>query len=81
MQHPDRQAEHEPEREHDQPQEHAGHAPETGVPAVDEVLASLGGLEDHPVSEHVATFERAHQRLRRVLDGSPDPAPDAGDGV
>ena len=36
--------------------------------AVDEVLASVRGLEDRPVSEHVAVFERAHEQLRRALD-------------
>ncbi len=39
----------------------------TGHPAVDEVIASLDGLEDRPVGEHVAVFESAHERLRAAL--------------
>jgi hypothetical protein len=35
---------------------------------VDAVLASLAGLEDAPVHEHVAVFESAHESLRRALD-------------
>jgi hypothetical protein len=75
MPHPDHQPEHEPQ--HDQP---AADLPETGVGAVDEVLAGLRGLEDEPVSEHVAVFEETHRQLRRVLDGSPDSRPDTGNG-
>ena len=44
----------------------------TGVPAVDEVLASMADLADRPVAEHVAVFEQAHDRLRRALDARPD---------
>lgn len=73
MPHLDHEPEHEPE--HEQP---VGDVPETGVGAVDEVLAGLRGLEDQPVSEHVAVFEEAHQQLRRVLDGSPAPSPGPG---
>lgn len=40
----------------------------TGHPAVDEVLRSLHELEDKPVDEHVAVFERAHEQLRRALN-------------
>ena len=29
----------------------------------------MRGLEDRPVSEHVAVFEHAHESLRRVLAG------------
>lgn len=43
-------------------------APGTGVPAVDDVLASVQALDDRPVAEHVAVFEQAHERLRRALD-------------
>jgi hypothetical protein len=39
----------------------------TGNHAVDEVLGSLEGLADRPVDEHVAVFERAHDRLRAAL--------------
>lgn len=43
-------------------------APSTGVAAVDDVLASVQGLDGRPVEEHVAVFEQAHDRLRRALD-------------
>jgi hypothetical protein len=43
----------------------------TGVEEVDDVLASLQGLDDRPVEEHPAVFERAHERLRQALDGPP----------
>lgn len=79
MPHPDPEHEHEP-----QPEQPVADVPETGVVAVDEVLAGLHGLEGRPVSEHVAVFEDAHQRLRRVLDSSPGNSPgngpDTGDG-
>ena len=53
--------------------EHSGagdgwEATETGVAAVDEVLASVQALDGRPVAEHVAIFEQAHERLRRALD-------------
>ena len=40
----------------------------TGVPAVDDVLASVRALDGRPVEEHVVVFEQAHERLRRALD-------------
>lgn len=40
----------------------------TGNREVDEVIASLEGLVDVDVAEHVAVFERAHETLRRTLD-------------
>ncbi|QIK76424.1 hypothetical protein [Nocardioides piscis] len=40
----------------------------SGGSAVDDVLASMQGLADRPVHEHVAVFEQAHERLRRALD-------------
>ncbi len=43
----------------------------TGVEEVDDVLTSMQGLEDRPVEEHPAVFERAHERLRQALDGPP----------
>ena len=43
-------------------------ATSTGVPAVDDVLASVQALDGRPVEEHVAVFEQAHERLRRALD-------------
>jgi hypothetical protein len=45
----------------------------TGEEAVDAVVASLRGLDDLPVSEHVAVFERAHESLRQVLSGAGEP--------
>jgi hypothetical protein len=39
----------------------------TGHPDVDAVVASLAQLADRPVSEHVAVFEAAHDRLRAAL--------------
>jgi hypothetical protein len=47
----------------------------TGDESVDEVVASLRGLDDLPVSEHVAVFERAHESLRQVLSGAGERAP------
>ena len=44
----------------------------TGNPRVDAVLDSLESLDDLPVSDHVAVFERAHDELRRALDPDPD---------
>jgi hypothetical protein len=47
--------------------------PTTGDDAVDAVVATLRGLDDLPVSEHVAVFERAHESLRQVLSGAGEP--------
>lgn len=60
---------HHDQQHHDQ-QQHDAQDPEgaTGVAEVDAVLSSLDGLADSPVSEHVAVFESAHERLRRALD-------------
>ncbi|MGH3307046.1 MAG: hypothetical protein ACRDOX_05090 [Nocardioides sp.] len=57
--------------ETDQPETPSADAePErTGVAEVDDVLTSLQGLDDSPVEEHPAVFERAHDRLRQALDG------------
>ncbi len=57
--------------EHGDP-EHGDPEP-TGDEAVDAVVASLRGLDDVPVSEHVAVFERAHESLRQVLSGAGEP--------
>lgn len=57
----------------DTPEEAAARAPglvETGNPVVDEVIASLEGLDAVPVDEHVALFEQAHEQLRRTLSGA-----------
>jgi hypothetical protein len=44
----------------------------TGNPVVDDVLGGVEALDDLPVDEHVAVYERAHERLRGALDGSGD---------
>jgi hypothetical protein len=44
----------------------------TGNEAVDRVLESLDALDDVPVDEHVAVFERAHEQLRAALDSPRD---------
>jgi hypothetical protein len=38
--------------------------PDTGAP-----LAALEGLDDLPLSDHVAAFEAAHDALRTRLEG------------
>jgi hypothetical protein len=43
----------------------------TGVAAVDEALADLDHLDEAPIEEHVAAFERAHASLRSALDAEP----------
>jgi hypothetical protein len=60
-------------------------SPATGVPAVDEVVAEVDALDDRPLEEHLATFERAHERLRAALDSDPGdptgrPGPDGASG-
>ena len=56
------------ERQDEQP------APElrggTGHETVDAVVASMAGLDDRPVEEHLAVFEHAHEALRRTLSGA-----------
>jgi hypothetical protein len=46
----------------------------TGDETVDTAVASLRGLDDLPVSEHVAVFEQAHESLRQVLNSAGEPA-------
>lgn len=53
----------------------------TGVASVDQVLAEVAAVADRPVGDHVEVFERAHDQLRRALDGRPEAAPDDGQGV
>lgn len=53
------------------PRDEAGDV-QTGHPAVDEVLRSLGALDGMPVDDHVAVFEDAHEQLRRTLSGAGD---------
>ena len=52
-----------------------GHEP-TGNATVDAVLESLERLEGAPVSDHIAVFEAAHEKLRGALAdaGSDQPA-------
>lgn len=45
----------------------------TGNPVVDSVLDSLRELDQVPVSEHVAVFEAAHDRLRGALADAGEP--------
>lgn len=40
----------------------------TGNLAVDDVLESLDALDEAPVDEHVAVYEKAHEQLRSALD-------------
>ncbi|MGZ5418231.1 MAG: hypothetical protein ACXWDI_13710 [Nocardioides sp.] len=49
----------------------------TGNPVVDSVLDSLRELEQMPVSEHVAVFEAAHDRLRGALADAGEPPADS----
>ncbi len=42
----------------------------TGVEDVDAVLATVEDLDGADVAQHPAVFERAHEQLRRALDGS-----------
>ncbi len=43
----------------------------TGVPQVDRLLAEAAQVNDLPVVERVAVFERVHEQLRRSLDADP----------
>ena len=72
MSHPDVDAHTDPHPDGDRSLD--GSPQPTGHPAVDEVLASLTGLEHRPVAEHVAVFETAHDRLRAALADAGDPA-------
>jgi hypothetical protein len=46
-------------------------AARTGVPALDQVLDDVDQLDDRPLDEHVAAFERAHDALHSALDAEP----------
>jgi hypothetical protein len=48
-----------------------------GHQVVEEVLASLAGLEERPLDEHVGVFESAHERLRGALSDAASPVPGA----
>lgn len=45
----------------------------TGVAAVDQVLADVEEAGSRSLTEQVEVFERAHERLRRALDGAAEP--------
>ena len=47
--------------------------PRTGTPEVDAVLEDVEAVAERPVTEHVAVFERAHERLRGALDRPAEP--------
>ncbi|MBZ5734136.1 hypothetical protein K8Z61_06470 [Nocardioides sp. TRM66260-LWL] len=46
--------------------------PQTGVEALDEVLASVAALSDRPLEDHASVFGLAHETLRAALDGPAD---------
>ena len=48
----------------------------TGIPSVDGVLSEIDGLDELPLEQHLATFERAHDTLRSALDAPTGPAAD-----
>jgi hypothetical protein len=53
--------------------------PTTGVPAVDRVVSDLDRLDDAPLDEHLAAFERAHESLRSALDAPSSDQPGDSD--
>lgn len=54
----------------------------TGNAQIDEVVASLSGLDDRPLEEHVAVFEAAHEALRSALsDAGREPGRHPGHGA
>jgi hypothetical protein len=46
---------------------------DTGHTVVNDVVRSLGDLDDRPVAEHVQVFERAHDSLRQALSDAGEP--------
>ena len=44
---------------------------QTGIESVDGVVSTLASLDDLPVDEHVAVFERVHHTLGALLTGTP----------
>ena len=46
----------------------------TGLTSVDDVVASVDALDGRPLDEHAEVYEQAHQRLRRALDETDQPA-------
>ena len=59
----------------DEEREEPSYSPEeptrTGVPAVDDVLADVDRLDEVPLDQHLAAYERAHDSLRSALDADP----------
>lgn len=56
---------------------HATTAPVTvGNPAVDAILQRLGDLDERPVTEHVAGYERIHADLQDALADATDRSDD-----
>jgi hypothetical protein len=53
--------------------------PTTGLPAVDRVVSDLDRLDDAPLDEHLAAFERAHESLRSALDAPSSDQPGDSD--
>ena len=49
--------------------------PRTGHAGVDAVLGDIEALDGRPSADQVAGFEAAHDRLRELLSGAGDPAP------
>ena len=54
--------------------EPAGGPRTTGVPEVDRVITDVLRIDGQPLADHVAAFEQAHDRLRRVLDETDAPS-------
>jgi hypothetical protein len=52
-------------------------APATGVPAIDDALQSLPGLQSTPLAEHHDRLARAHEALHVALERSGE-EPDSG---
>ena len=48
----------------------------TDVPSVDGVLSEIDELDELPLDQHLAAFERAHDTLRSALDAPTEPAAD-----
>jgi hypothetical protein len=63
-----------------EPVEAPAAAGQTGHALVDGVIASVASLDELPVAEHVAVFERAHEQLRGALDAPAGPRPPAAPG-
>ena len=56
-----------------QPEDPPREPPHTGVPAVDEAIGGLTGLDDEPLSDQHDRLAQAHSALQRALDADPHP--------